>query len=481
MRQTRSAAWLRREWFVIGLAVAARLVAIGLLQSHHVPRSTYEHGEIAANLLAGRGFSIAFLGSDGPTSQQAPVYPLAVAAAYAVGGLGTPAALLLLFAAQAILGGVMAWGTMRLARELLPGRPGVALASGGLVALHPTLVYAATHVQVASLAATLLVLVLLAAIRAGRTGRAWDAAGLGGLLGVLALTDPILILSAPATAWLAARGAGPGRNCILRTLGAAAVVGALTLAPWVARNWHVHGQFVPIKSTFGYAFWQGNCRLSAGTDKVVRGSVSDVLAARLAERPESLASWNSALWAARHEAGYIDDIALTNTDKQMLGRLPEPERSRVLFGRALADLRVEPGRYPRLCLARLWAFLLFDETNPKTRHWLYRAGHLVLSGLALLGWLLVGRAERWSLLPTLLVFWLLALFHALTIVSARFHIPVEPLMAIWAGAGMGALARLCDRRGSTAAADRVVRVGIERGLCGGAGGESVGIAPGFAR
>ena len=60
------------------------------------PRSTYEHGEIAANLLAGRGFTTHFLGADGPTSQQAPIYPALVCLAYAIGGVETPQALFLL-------------------------------------------------------------------------------------------------------------------------------------------------------------------------------------------------------------------------------------------------------------------------------------------------------------------------------------------------------------------------------------------------
>ena len=57
---------------IIGLAIAMRVAAVLVLQSHQVPRSSYEHGEIGANLLAGRGFSMHFLGADGPTSQQAP-------------------------------------------------------------------------------------------------------------------------------------------------------------------------------------------------------------------------------------------------------------------------------------------------------------------------------------------------------------------------------------------------------------------------
>ena len=39
------------------LAIAVRVAAVLVLQSHRVPRSTYEHGEIAANLVAGRGFA----------------------------------------------------------------------------------------------------------------------------------------------------------------------------------------------------------------------------------------------------------------------------------------------------------------------------------------------------------------------------------------------------------------------------------------
>ncbi len=46
---------------IIALAIVARIAAVWVLQSPFIPRSTYEHGEIAANLVAGRGFSIRFL------------------------------------------------------------------------------------------------------------------------------------------------------------------------------------------------------------------------------------------------------------------------------------------------------------------------------------------------------------------------------------------------------------------------------------
>src|SRR5262245_65825562 len=101
------------EASIIALAIAVRVVAALVLRNHEVARSTYEHGEIASNLLAGRGFSSGFLGADGPTSQQAPIYPLVVAAAYAIGGSGTPGALLHLEPAQCVPAGALVWGRVR--------------------------------------------------------------------------------------------------------------------------------------------------------------------------------------------------------------------------------------------------------------------------------------------------------------------------------------------------------------------------------
>jgi hypothetical protein len=426
----------RFAWSLIGLAVAARVAAVLVLQSHTVPHSTYEHGEIAANLLAGRGFSVKFLGADGPTSQQAPVYPLIVAGVYALGGVETSRSLLILELGQAALGGVLVAGVLSLAREVAPGRIWVARVAGLIAAFHPTLVYAATHVQGALTAATALTWTLAEAYRAGRTGRDGDAALTGVLVGLLALTDPILALAALGAGWAVALGRG-GWKAASRPLALAAMTAALALVPWTVRNYRVHGEFVAVKSTFGYAFWQGNCALSEGTDKVVRASVERALD-RVGNGLD-LRRINTALWKARHEAGYLDDVALTAADYQELSPLPEPERSRRLFRRALADLRADPGRYPRLCLRRLRAFVLWDETNPKTRNLVYRAGHLGLTILAALGMVLARPATRRRLGPTVVTAFLIAAFHTLTIVSARFHVPLEPLMGLWAASGLSRL------------------------------------------
>ncbi len=396
---------------LVALAIISRIAAVWILQSHHLPRSTYEHGEIAANLLAGRGFTTQFLGAVGPTSQQAPVYPALVALAYAAGGVESPRALLLLHLGQSILGGLLVLGVINLAWSIAPDRPLIAFSAGLVAALHPTLVYAATHVQVALLATTLLIWTLAAAYRTGIVHSVRSAILTGLILAFLTLTDPILALVFPGVAW-AVLPRGPGTSTRRRSLALVAVIAitaSAAVAPWLLRNARVHGEFVAIKSTFGYAFWQGNCSLSEGTDKVVRQSVEAAL-----DRNQSTPGFeglNRKLWEARHEAGYIDDIALSKQDYLLLGRASEPERSRILFRRALAELESSPGRYLRLCLRRLRYFFLFDETNPKSRVAAYRIPHLALSLFGMLGLVLAGSSLRMRLMPTIATAALIAAFH----------------------------------------------------------------------
>jgi hypothetical protein len=453
-----------RDTVLILLAIAVRVAAVFVLRSYDVSRSTYEHGEIVANLLAGRGFSMHFLGADGPTSQQAPVYPLVVAGAYSLGGVGTPRALLILELVQAVLGGLLVWGVLRLVRLAAPGARGVAGLAGLVVSLHPTLIYAVTHVQVATLGTTLLVWTLVFGYQAGAAGRPRDAAIAGGWLALLALTDPILSLAIIGVAWAIWQGGngGPGR---LRRWALLTVLTILTglvgIAPWLVRNYRIHGEFVEIKSTFGYAFWQGNCALSEGTDKVRRSSVDRILDRSRTTR--SLSSLNQVLWTARHEAGYLDDIALTRADYRLLGSVPEPRRSRILFHRALAELGSEPWRYATLCARRLRYFLLFDETNPKSRVWAYRLAHLGLTLFAMAGLVLARSGVRRRLMPTIGTAVAITVFHTLTIVSARFHIPIEPLMAVWGAAGLSGWA-IRREASSTPAPHHVEGIRVIHGL-----------------
>ena len=429
---------------LIGLAILSRVAAVWLLQSHLVPRSTYEHGEIAANILAGRGFSIRFLGSDGPTSQQAPVYPAIVALAYAMGGVETPRSLLYLQIGQAILGGLLVLGVLRLCRLIAPAQPLMRMDRRARRR-------ASSHVGLRSHA--------YPGRHAGN-----DVPGLDPGVGLPDRVDPRdsrrrhhgraarnLDAHGPDSGTFAP-GSGDGHRAGRRRPARAgspithvdrgrgadrrrrhhSLAGAQLRDPWRIRGREEH---VRVRVLAGQLRTQRGHR--QGRPALGRAD------SRTRSTGAGLTELNRKLWEARHEAGYLDDIALTSADYRVLGSVSEPERSRILFNRALADLRANPARYLTLCVRRLRYFIFFDETNPKSRILAYRLPHLALTIFATIGLWLAPVSIRKRLRPTMAMVAAIALFHALTIVSARFHIPVEPFLAIWGAAGVTRGQRAC--------------------------------------
>lgn len=423
-----SLALLLRVWSVCGLA------------TDHEGPVTYEHGRIAENLLAGRGFSIEFLGTEGPTSQQAPFYPLLLAAAWWCFGVASPDAILAVQLLQCVAGAALVLSVAWLGWSLAPERPIFGWVAAIGAAVYPTHLYMTTHLQVAPWAA--LVLTLLLAVVVSRRWRAtWGGAVLAGLLaGLLLLIEPILALALPICAlafWTAEGGDGsPGRfsRAAVGRVALMAAMAAVIITPWNVRNWIVHGRPVFIKSTFGYALWQGNNPASWGTDKVPKDS-----AEMLRHRHDgTLAGMDRALWEARHETLYVDDVLLGPTGYGAFAGLSEPQRSELLGRRAWEHIRGDPARYGRLCLRRLRYFLLFDETNPKAANRLYRLVTVTWLVLSVIG--LSISLRRWrALWPTWAIFAVVTLFHALVITSVRFRIPLEPMTFVWAAAAVAPL------------------------------------------
>jgi len=430
------------------LALGLRVWVVLALSAEHAAPVTYEHGRIAENLLAGRGFTIEFLGTEGPTSQQAPFYPILLAAAYRCFGVGTPAAVLAVQLLQSVAGTGLVLAVVWLGWSLMPQRPSVGWVAGLGAALYPTHLYTVTHLQVA-LWAALILTTLLALVVSPRWRATWGGAALAGCLaGVLLLVEPILALALPICAvafWLAegdGRFKSRFRPSALAQVVVMAAVAAAIITPWIVRNRLVHGRFVFVKSTFGYAFWQGNNPFSWGTDKIPKPSAEQL---RL-EHDGTLSGMDRALWEARHETVYIDDLLLKPTGYREFAGLSEPDRSRLLGRRAIAFIRAQPAQYGRLCLRRLRYFLLFDETNPKAANRLYRLATvtwLVLAGIGLL----VSRGHWRRLWPTYAIFVAVTLFHVLVIVSVRFRIPLEPLSFVWAASAVApVIVHLARRR-----------------------------------
>lgn len=434
----------RRGWIaLVAAALVLRVAAVVILVPAEGRPSTYEHGAIAENLLAGRGFSVTYLGTEGPTSQQAPWVPVVLSFFYFVFGSGAREGIVAYQLLQCVVGAATVVAAVRLSWALFPERRGIGWAVGWAAALYPPHIYMATHVQAAPWGALGVTLLFLLTTEAARscTPRRLLAIGLTG--GWLLMIDPILALVIPPALLqllialykqqprptnheprtrIFARAAAPvacATACML-----------LVAVPWLVRNYRVHGEFVFVKSSFGYALWQGNNELSHGTDKIPKPSVAAIAAAH----DGSLRGRSQALWEARHETLYIDDVLLKPTGYAEFAGLSEPARSRVLGDKAKAWIASHPTDYAKLCAQRLSYFLLIDRTNPKASNGIYQASSIVWLALASIG--LIAARSRWrELWPLVAAFAGLALFHTLTITSARFRIPVEPLSFVWTIAG----------------------------------------------
>lgn len=425
----------RRMYGLVALAGLAFLiraaVVVWLAFAGDTPY-TYEHGVIAENLLAGDGFSIRFLGVEGPTSQQGPLYPTALAALYALFGVGSRAALVTMQLLQCAAGAGLVVALAQLVWALVPQRPAAGWMAVVAATLFPTHIYMVTHIQIVVWAATLLV-VLLAVVATPQVSRPRLRAALAGALaGILILTEPIMALAVPVAALLLLRveWKRPQQGRISRPAVVAVTVMTFTaifvVAPWVLRNRAVHGEWVFVKSTFGYAFWQGNNPRSWGTDKLPSEA-----ALRMVESHDgSLAARHQALREARLKTQYIDDVVLADEGYEQFQGLTEPQRCRVLSARARAFITEHPGRYLALCWQRLRYFLLLDETNPKTHTPAYQVATVSWFVVACVG-LLVSLGQWRRLWPIYAIFAAVTLFHTLTITSVRFRIAVEPLSLVW--------------------------------------------------
>lgn len=432
----------RRGWIaLLAAALILRVAAVVVLAPADGRPSTYEHGAIAENLLAGRGFSVNYLGTEGPTSQQAPWVPVVLAVFYSLFGVGSSEAVVAYQLLQCVVGAATVAVAIRWSWLLFPQRRGIGWAVGWALALYPPHIYMATHVQAApwgALAVTLLFLLTTEAARSCTPGRLL-AIGLTG--GWLLMIDPILALVIPpallqlliALYKQQPRTTAAGFQSALRAavpVVYAAACMLLVCVPWLVRNYRVHGEFVFVKSSFGYALWQGNNELSHGTDKIPKPNVAAIAAAH----DGSLRGRSQALWEARHETLYIDDLLLKPTGYAEFQGFSEPARSRVLGEKAKTWIAAHPTDYVRLCFQRLSYFMLIDRTNPKASNGVYQASSIVWLALASIG--LIAARSRWrELWPAVAAFASVALFHTLTITSARFRIPVEPLSFVWAIAG----------------------------------------------
>jgi 4-amino-4-deoxy-L-arabinose transferase-like glycosyltransferase len=406
---------------VVGLAVAVRLAWVLAHPNAQYSDSVWYDGAAARLVEHGQ------YGLDGPSAWFPPGYPFFLAAIYAVTGHVQLAGKI----GNALLGGGIAAFTYLLARSFTTRS--TALVSGLLVAVWPDLVFQASILSSDLLAACGFVAVLWLGTRPAATPRAFwlRAVGLGLLVGWMVLVRPVsVILLGSLGLWWWLRSRSVGRA--LADLVPVVAISGVIVGAWTLRNATTFGQPIPISTNGGYNFWQSNQRYADGNDTY----------------------W----WM----------VPMDDPEYQTMRYGDEFTKNREGYRYALAFLRDHPTHILTLAPTKIFWLYHTDTSGfyegalnppmlaPSPLHdWIVAHARLVEAvtfryyevalalAVAAAAWL-AWRRQTW-LLPILALPLLLTVFHLLFHAKDRFHIPLDPFVALLAAVALveagGRLAR----------------------------------------
>ncbi|HMB67845.1 MAG TPA: tetratricopeptide repeat protein [bacterium] len=373
---------------------------------------------------------------------RAPLYPFLLSLGYR---LPDGPDFLLIRGAQLLLGAVTPLLVWHLGRRLFPARPWIAAAAAVVAALDGLLFYFEADLLLEALLAPMSALLLLLVLRAGETAgpARWLAAGV--VLGLFAITRPNVLLFAPVLFGLALGWRGSSfslrdlrwRAALAVTAGACAIV-----LPVTAANWKGGGDPVLVASQGGLNFFLGNNAEANG--------------------------WSAtapSLFRVDWWGGYEDAIRLAE-EAEGRSLLPS-EVSDYWYGRALDWWREHPGR--GLALTARKAVLLLSGAefgNNRDIRLFFREfapiglpflGLLtVLTPLACIGGVSLARRGdpgRWMVLSYVAVY---SLTIVMFFVTARYRVPLRPVIALLAVEGARVLVTLIRTRPGRGAAVTVV-------------------------
>lgn len=397
---------------LLGLAILAFALRVGTILALHrwTSPNAIEHRSLAMSLIKLHTFYFRDFNYYGPSSVQSPTYPVLLATLFKLFGPESTGAYIAAMVINSLAGALTVVLTYLFVKAIR-GSDLVGLLSAALVAIWPSQIYSATHVQAISLITAGVVAMFYFFQVAVSTGRfaPWVAYSIIGCLA--ALTEPVLlpILAISGLFILAFKAL----TIQQRVRNSAILLGAamLIIFPWAVRNRTVHGHWIPIKSTFWVNVWKGNNPHATGTD-------------RLEMNEQTLAKMQVRSATDTADIPHQYD-ALTPDQRARLNRQPEAEREKIFHEFAAGWISSNPGAYVKLCAKRLLMTLLFDRDNPKANK-VWIVSRIVLLPLTIVG-LFMARKQKWQLLFPLLVWGSALLTYALTVTANRFAIPFEPL------------------------------------------------------
>jgi 4-amino-4-deoxy-L-arabinose transferase-like glycosyltransferase len=236
---------------ILALSLAVRLLLVWAAAATPTQIVDEQHyATLAANLVAGHGLA---WGPDEPTSIRPPLYPAFVAALWSLTGPGN---LLVVRLAQIPLALLSVVVLYLIGRRLFDTRTALLAAAG--LAFYPSLLFSGVLVLTETLFTLLLLLTILGAVTLFERPTLPAALMTGAALAAAALTRsvmwPFILLMVPLA--LAAIPARPARRVALAGV---LVVGYLAvIAPWAVRNTRLQETFTVVDTMGGLNLMMGN-------------------------------------------------------------------------------------------------------------------------------------------------------------------------------------------------------------------------------
>jgi 4-amino-4-deoxy-L-arabinose transferase-like glycosyltransferase len=325
---------------------------------------------------------------------------------------------------NSLAGAALVWLTYAMARTL-GGSVLTALLAAAALAVWPSQVYAARHVQAIALITCGLAASIILFYRAMRTARLGPWIGYCVVATLATLTEPVFLPALAISGGLTLIWRGLPTAARLRNAATLIIVVLTLIGPWTVRNRIVHGQWMPIKSSMWVNVWKGNNEFATGTDRLPPSP-----------REKKLAEKN--MWGDDEfvESSIDQDrqyVMLDPSQKSRLKNQPEMVRDAVFREFATQWITTHPAKYFRLCVIRVIKTVGVDWDNPKSYNIIYIVTRYGLLLLTIVG-LFVAARQRWSLLFPAVIVGTALLTYALTVTAARFGIPFEPIQLCLAAA-----------------------------------------------
>lgn len=308
-------------WAVL-TALAVRLVVVGFVYKGFLEpgRNHWEFGsemgKIAASIVTGHGFANPYWMDTGPTAMITPVFPYLMSAVFALFGVYTATAALVVLGLNSLISALTCIPIYLLAKRSFG--PQTARVAVWTWAFFPyAICYSANSMWYHSLLTLFVTLLLLAALHLENCTRVWMWAGFGCLWGLAALTSPVVLAGLPFLGgWVCYRRYRQRSNWKIPACTAALAL-LITIAPWLIRNYRVFRKPVFLKDNF----WMEVCVGNLG---------------------DALHWWNG----DTHPAG-------SNEEFEEFRRLGEQGYMQEKRRQAIAFVQAHPGIYAWRCIRRV--------------------------------------------------------------------------------------------------------------------------------